>query len=236
MMRQIMMTSAFVLAAAAFAMPAAAQTNTGSVKQEQAEMRKLQEVCAKNWPVVDKNDDTRISRQEAQEATKAEFKRIDADSNGTISAREWAACSAPELSADAIWTADPGLDDNEQFGALDLDSSGDVSALEAANLSKKEYSGGKGRVDETALSSGMTFAGLDADGDGMVSMTEWTNRKNASPDKTFSKVDKDQNKEVSEQEFTEHRNKRYGEAQKAQQQAQNESDEPGVWVYYYFLM
>jgi hypothetical protein len=82
----------------------------------------------------------------------------------------------------------------------------------------------------------MTFAGLDADGDGMVSMTEWTNRKNASPDKTFSKVDKDQNKEVSEQEFTEHRNKRYGEAQKAQQQAQNESDEPGVWVYYYFLM
>jgi hypothetical protein len=70
MMRQIMMTSAFVLAAAAFAMPAAAQNNTGSVKQEEAEMRKLQEVCAKNWPVVDKNDDTRISRQEAQEATK----------------------------------------------------------------------------------------------------------------------------------------------------------------------
>lgn len=254
-MHRMMMTSAIVLAAAAFSVPAMAQdsntTNqnpaqnqtsqqnqspdvTGATNQTTAQMSndQLLQACSQAWPVVDTNDDTKISKDEAQQATDVEFDRIDADGNGTITAAEWAMCAAPKLQESDTWTSYVGSGtEQDQFAAMDTDKSGEVSAQEAAEVSKQRYSGGKGnQAVQQGMMSGASFASIDSDGNGSISQNEWSNRQNASLEKRFTALDKDGNGQVSKSEFSDFRQQRFGEAQQAQG-----GNEPTLWIFYHYF-
>jgi Ca2+-binding EF-hand superfamily protein len=216
------------------ALLSAAVLTTAAIAQDQEmtqEEMRLADICKQSWTQVDENQDGTISPDEAEKASEAEFRRIDANENGKISVKEWKACATPAV-GDIELKAEFDYEEmgDDKFAELDRDQSGEVSGQEAAKHLQSEGMKTKEESKQTALSASR-FAMMDTDGDNRISKQEWMNRQQAGIEQRFSMLDQDGNDQISQSEFRQYRMQRFSDAREQAQEGK-----PTTWVYYFYVL
>lgn len=155
---------------------------------------------------LDANGDGAVSRQEFRIARAADFRRLDADRDGTLTEAEFLGRGAdPESPVTRRRRA--------RFAALDADGDGRVTQPEYFEFGARQFRGrdanGDGRISPDELRARHAtdgdraeapdvFRALDRDGDGFITVAELQAARRLA----FRELDRDKNGALDLQEFT----------------------------------